>query len=100
MTEGGRTERITSAKIRVGIAISVSIARLSAWSTQPPTTAARKPSAMPIANDSSAAASATPIVREAPQSRRVRMSRPRLSVPSGNAAENGSQTSPATCDSP
>ena len=30
ITEGGRTERITSAKIRVGIAISVSIARLSA----------------------------------------------------------------------
>ena len=55
---------------------------------------------MPIANDSSAAASATPMVREAPQSRRVRMSRPRLSVPSRNCAENGSQTSPTTCDSP
>jgi hypothetical protein len=39
-TEGGRTERTTSAKISVGIAISVSTAREMARSAQPPTTAA------------------------------------------------------------
>jgi hypothetical protein len=66
MIDGGRTERMTSAKIRVGIAISVSIARLSTWSVQPPTTAARKPSDMPIENDRRLAVSATPMVRDAP----------------------------------
>ena len=60
------TERMRRAKIRVGIAISVSTARLSSWSSQPPTTAAVKPSAMPIANETKVVTRAMPMVSRAP----------------------------------
>ena len=47
-----RTDRMTKAKISVGIESSRSTSRDSAWSTQPPATAAAKPLTMPMKNDS------------------------------------------------
>ena len=88
------TVSTSSAKISVGIAISASTARLRSWSSQPPTTAAVKPSAMPMVKESSVVASAMPMVSRAPKSRRERRSRPSWSVPSRWSVVNGAQTSP------
>ncbi len=56
----------SSAKISDGIAISTSTARLSNWSSQPPSVAARKPSVPPRKNASSVVAKAMPTVFCAP----------------------------------
>ena len=61
-----RTDRITKAKISVGIDSRRSTRRDSAWSTQPPATAAAKPDRMPMQNDSAVMMSARPIDMRAP----------------------------------
>ena len=77
----GSAASTTRAKIRVGIASSMSLMRLRIWSVQPPTTAAVKESSMPTEKLSSEAISATAMVVCAPKISRESMSRPRLSVP-------------------
>ena len=60
------TDRITKAKISVGIDRSRSTKRDSAWSTQPPATAAAKPETTPMVNDSAVMTSERPIDMRAP----------------------------------
>ncbi len=62
----GMTERTTSAKISVGIAITRSTPRDRTWSTQPPTTAAVSPRIEPMTKLSTVAAVATAIVVRPP----------------------------------
>ena len=62
----GSTERTTSAKISVGIAIRRSTKRDISVSNQPPTTAAVKPRTEPSVNDSAVASTAMKIVVRAP----------------------------------
>ena len=60
------TESTMSARIRVGIAISVSTRRLISVSIHPPTTAAEKPMAMPMAKERQVMTSAMEMVVRAP----------------------------------
>ncbi len=61
-----RIDSSTSAKMSTGIAISTSTARLSSWSTQPPSTAAISPRTPPSRNDSMVVRKAMPMVLRAP----------------------------------
>ena len=75
------TDRMTIAKMNVGIESSRSTSRASAISTQPPATAAPKPQIIPIVKESIVMTRERPIDRRAPNIRRLKMSRPKLSSP-------------------
>ena len=60
------TERTIKANIRVGNAIRMSTQRLSSWSTQPPTVAAKKPHTIPTIKESAVIRNAMAIVLRAP----------------------------------
>ena len=93
------TPRMMRANIRPGMDSITSTRRVRATSTQPPTTALRKPSTIPIRNDNAVMARATPIVMRVPYMMRVSMSRPIWSAPNNIAMEGSSQVPPILADS-
>ena len=62
-----------------GMAIRISTRRLNAWSSQPPTVAAKKPAMTPTTKARAVVTRAMPMVLRAPRIRRESMSRPTLS---------------------
>ena len=65
-TDVPTTERIMSAKMRVGKAMITSTKRLRPWSTHPRRVAARKPQEMPMAKERMVVTRAMEIVLRAP----------------------------------
>src|SRR5439155_12207757 len=88
-TDWPRAAISESARMMGGSAISVSTTRWLALSATPPTYAVTTPQRPPSVTPTSTETSPTQRDRRAPQITRLSMSRPRWSVPSGNATLGG-----------